>query len=79
MHNEKTYMVFFQLMLLLCFLQQHVCLREFGFQQLFFQVSVLENLFQVLEDIQVDLSRFHRESCFISRSGSLWLHKTEIV
>lgn len=55
MHNEKTYMVFFQLMLLLCFLQQHVCLREFGFQQLFFQVSVLENLFQVLEDIRVDL------------------------
>lgn len=51
----KTYMLFFQFVLLLCLLQYHVCLCEFGFQQLFFQVSVFEDLFQVLEDIQVDL------------------------
>jgi len=48
-------MLFFQLVLLLNLLQDHVCLREFGFQQLLLQVSVLEDLFQVLEDIQVNL------------------------
>lgn len=42
-------------MLLLGLLQQHVGLREFGLQQLFFQVSVFEDLLQVLEDNQEDL------------------------
>lgn len=48
-------MLFFQLVLLLCLLHHQLRLREFSFQQLFFQVSVLEDLFQVLEEIQVNL------------------------
>ena len=52
---QETYSLLFKLVLLLCILQKHVGLREFGVQQLFLQVSVLEDLFQVLEDIQVNL------------------------
>lgn len=52
---HKTYKLLFQLVLLLCLLQYCVCLRKFGLQQLFLQVSVLEDLFQVLEDNQVNL------------------------
>ena len=53
--THKTYKVFFQLVLLLDLPQYQVRLRELGFQQLFFQVSVFEDLLQVLEDVQEDL------------------------
>lgn len=64
---HKTYELFFQLVLVLDLLHHHVCLREFGLQQLFFQVSVFEHLLQVLEDSQVNLGVvvfFYTESCF---------------
>lgn len=47
--RNKTHELFFQLVLLLRLLQDHVGLRELGVQQLFFQVSVFEDLFQVLK------------------------------
>lgn len=46
----QAYKVSLQLVLLLGLLQEHVRLRELGFQQLLLQVSVLEDLFQVLEN-----------------------------
>lgn len=42
-------------MLLLALLQEQVGLRQLGLQQLLLQVSVLEDLFQVLEDTQPKL------------------------
>lgn len=42
-------------MLVLGLLQQQVGLRQLGFQQLLLQVSVLEDLLQVLENMQVNL------------------------
>lgn len=52
-------------MLLLGLLQQHVGLREFGLQQLFFQVSVFEDLLQVLEDNRGGfMSRPHVDGLF---------------
>lgn len=49
-----THELLLQLVLLLGLLQEQVGLRQFGFQQLLLQVSVLEDLFQVLEDMQLN-------------------------
>lgn len=75
---HKTYELFFQLVLVLDLLHHHVCLREFGLQQLFFQVSVFEHLLQVLEDSQVNLGVV---VFFLHRKlfPFLWLHKTEKI
>lgn len=51
---DQTYKLYLQLVLLLSLLQHHVCLCEFGLQQLFFQVPVLKDLLQVLEESQVN-------------------------
>lgn len=52
---RSAYKLLLQLVLLLGLLQQHVGLREFGLQELLFQVSVFEHLFQVLENNRDDL------------------------
>lgn len=44
-----------QLVLLIGFFQEQVRLWQFGFQELLLQVSVLEDLFQVLENIHGSL------------------------
>lgn len=48
---KKTYALLLELVLLFRLLQHHGCLCEFGLQQLLLQVSVLEDLLQVLDDI----------------------------
>lgn len=51
--NSSRYQLLLQPVLLLGLLQYHVCLCEFGLQQLLFQISVFEDLLQVLQRSQI--------------------------
>lgn len=53
--KSSQYQFFLQPVLLLSLLQYHVCLCELGLQQLLFQISVFEDLLQVLENSQKNL------------------------
>lgn len=51
--SSSQYQLSLQPVLLLGLLQDHVCLCQFGLQQLLFQISVLEDLLQVLQSSQI--------------------------